>query len=106
MRLEFDNGLSISCTEDHPLYVINKGWSSVSPDKTRNNTGITAQRLEHGSRCLMIEDNQLREVRLINIKAIKATFVTYNISGLSCNRSYFANCILVSNEVKDNKGLQ
>ena len=68
------------------------------------NTGICAQKLERESQCLIIEDNQLRMVRFI--VSVRATFITRNISGLSCNRSYFANGVLVSNEVEDPGGFQ
>jgi len=47
---------------------------------------------------MKIKDNELSEVRVRNITENPGEVMTYNISRLERNKTYFANGILVSNE--------
>jgi Ataxin-1 and HBP1 module (AXH) len=85
-------------TSDHPYYVKNKGWCSCKPDLTLKKYNIQAKQLLAGDTCFKYKDKQLIEVRIKNITENPGEVMTYNISRLERNKSYFANGILVSTE--------
>jgi hypothetical protein len=85
-------------TADHPYYVKNKGWCSYQPSQTFQKYNLKTKQLLVGDTCLKIMDNKLVEVRIKKISDKPGEVMTYNISRLGKNKSYFANGILVSNE--------
>jgi hypothetical protein len=85
-------------TSDHPYYVKNKGWCSYKPSLTLRKYNLKAGQLRIGDTCLKFKDSQLNEVRVKSIIENPGEVMTYNISRLGKNRSYFANGILVWNE--------
>jgi len=85
-------------TSDHPYYVKNKGWCSYKPSLTLQKYKIQTRQLLAGDTCLKYKDNRLIEVQIKNITENSGEVMTYNISRLEKNRTYFANGILVSNE--------
>jgi hypothetical protein len=87
-------------TFDHPYYVKNKGWCSYRPLETLQKYNLKTKHLLIGDTCLKYKDNKLVEVKIKNITENSGEVMTYNISRLERNKSYFANGILVSNENK------
>jgi len=85
-------------TSDHPYWVKNKGWCSYKPSQTELKYNLKTKQLQVGDTCLKIKDNELSEVRARNITENPGEVMTYNISRLERNKTYFANGILVSNE--------
>ena len=51
-----------------------------------------------GDTCYKYQDAKLIEVQVKDIKEKSGAVMTYNISQLERNKTYFANGILVSNE--------
>jgi len=98
VRISFNDNTVNSNTYDHPYYVKNKGWCSYKPLQTEQKYNIKTNQLLIGDTCLKYKNNQLIEVRIKNIKEQPGEVMTYNISLLERNKSYFANGILVSNE--------
>jgi hypothetical protein len=94
----FDDGTINYNTTDHPYFVKGKGWCSIFPDQTMNKYKIRTSRLQIGDTCFKYTDNKLMEVYVKLITKITEPSMTYNISSLKKNNSYFANGILVSNE--------
>ena len=85
-------------TADHPYYVKNKGWCSFKPDLTLQKYNLKTKQLLVGDTCLKYQNNKLIEVRIKNISETPGEVMTYNISRLEKNKTFFANGILVSNE--------
>jgi hypothetical protein len=85
-------------TSDHPYYVKNKGWCSYKPSQTMQKYNLRTKLLQIGDTCFRINGNQLTEVQIKNITENSEEVMTYNISKLARNKTYFANGILVSNE--------
>jgi hypothetical protein len=85
-------------TFDHPYYVKGKGWCSLKPKETLKKYKIKSSQLQIGDTCFKYYDNQLKEVYVKSISENLQTTMTYNISSLKKNHSFFANGILVSNE--------
>lgn len=98
VTLIFSDGNEISATLDHPIYVVDKGWSSFQPSLTDDNYSIKVDGLEVGDRCIMIVGSDTKEVTLTDIKVVRKVRKTYNLSGLSNGNTYFVNGILVTNE--------
>jgi hypothetical protein len=85
-------------TSDHPYYVKNKGWCSFKPLQTEQKYKLKAKQLMIGDTCFKYHDKKLIEVRVKNINENIGEVMTYNISRLEKNKSFFANGILVSDE--------
>jgi hypothetical protein len=102
VKFMFDNGTSTTHTDDHPYYVINKGWASCKPEITKYHYAEHAPELFDtklitvGDQCLL--DDGITPVTLIGIQDISGDSVmTYNIS-VEDNNNYFADKVLVHNK--------
>jgi hypothetical protein len=69
--------------------------------QTTQKYNIKAQQLLIGDTCFKYEDKKLTEVRVKSIQENPGEVMTYNISRLEKNKSFFANGILVSDEEKE-----
>lgn len=98
IEIELENGKQIQNTSDHPYYVFGKGICSFDPQSTLINYGIEAKQLQSGDECYSYVSGEILLVKILNIKKLTGTFITYNISEISNNNNYFVNGILVNNE--------
>lgn len=96
-RIAFQNKIHIECTHDHPIWVINKGWSSLQPSSTREKYNIEVSQLELGDKCLMHNDMEIAEVKILKLDILYGNYTMYIISGDKHN-CFFANRILVHDE--------
>jgi hypothetical protein len=98
VQILFSDGTENSNTFDHPYYVKSKGWCSYSPKETIEKYGLKTTRLLAGDICFKYSDDKLSEITIRKITENPKEIMTYNLSGLERNKTYFANGILVSNE--------
>jgi hypothetical protein len=98
VHITFSDLSSNDNTADHPYFVKDKGWCSFRPLQTTQKYNLKAKQLMVGDTCFKYQDNKLIEVRVKDIKEHSGEVMTYNISQLERNKTYFANGILVSNE--------
>jgi hypothetical protein len=98
IQLIFSDSTINNNTSDHPYFVKGKGWCSYEPSETLKKYKIKVEQLQVGDICLRYHNNSLTEVKLKSVTRTPGEVMTYNISKLSRNKSYFANGILVSNE--------
>jgi len=95
VKYEFENGKELIATVDHPIYVIDKGWSSYS--ETLSNTLYSLEtpvkEIKIGDVVKLYNDNQV----LINVKILEGEYTVYNLSKVETYRNYYANDILVHN---------
>jgi hypothetical protein len=98
VRISFNDRTTNNNTYDHPYYVKNKGWCSYKPVLTFQKYNLETKQLLIGDTCLKYKDNRLIEVRINKITETTGEVMTYNISRLKINKTFFANGILVSNE--------
>ena len=98
VRLTFSDSTININTSDHPYFAKGKGWSSFSPSETLQKYKIETRQLQIGDICYKYMNNKLTEVRIKVISENPGEFMTYNLSRLAKNNSFFANGILVSNE--------
>lgn len=85
-------------TFDHPYYVKDKGWCSYMPVETLHKYNLKTNQLMIGDVCYKYHNGKLKEVRVKKIIENAGEVMTYNLSGLEKNKTYFANGILVSTE--------
>jgi hypothetical protein len=98
IEIKFSDLTRLSSTYDHPYFVKGKGWCSYKPSETQKKLNIKTKQLQTGDICFKYIDNKLIEVQIEKIAENTGEVMTYNISKLAKNKSYFANGILVSNE--------
>ncbi len=99
--VELDFGeITIVSTDDHPYYSIEKGWSSLNPQKTQIYKNMDkANLLSTGDRVFRLDvNNQLSYKILKNIKYLNREEETYTIVKLDKNDNFFANGLLVGIE--------
>jgi hypothetical protein len=96
--ISFTDMSSNNNTTDHPYWVKNKGWCSFNPVLTMQKYNLHSNQLMIGDTCFKYYDNKLIEVQIKNITENSGDVMTYNISRLEKNKTYFANGILVSTE--------
>ena len=100
VKILFSDSTINNNTSDHPYFVKGKGWCSYKPAETQKKYYINTRQLQPGDICYKSVNNKLTEVQIKIISENEGEVMTYNISRLSKNKSYFANGILVSNEEK------
>ena len=92
----FDNGDSVKMTPDHPVYVIDKGWSSIDIESSKEIYELSnIEQLEVGDIVLGINENSL----IIDIKRIEGLNTkthTFTVDNKNAE-NYFANGILAHN---------
>jgi hypothetical protein len=104
IHITFKDMTSNDNTYDHPYYVKNKGWCSYKPLQTNQKYNIKAKQLTVGDTCFKYQDNKLIEVTVKSIQENPGEVMTYNVSRLEKNKSFFANGILVSDEEQSDSG--
>jgi hypothetical protein len=95
-KLIFEN-CEIVSTDDHPFWVENKGWGSLSPVKSNTDYKQTSevQKLEIGDKVFVPAENKF--VRFNNIEKIAGKQITYTID-LKKGDNFVANGLLVKTE--------
>ncbi|MCK4665001.1 MAG: hypothetical protein KAT68_19180 [Bacteroidales bacterium] len=93
----FSNDTLIKSTQDHPYWVVGKGWCSLDTTSTLEKYNLNVNKLIIGDKCLYFDGEKLENVIIKNIVTEIGKFEMYNISG-GVNRCFFANGILVHDE--------
>ena len=94
VELSFSNGNSTKNTDDHPYYVIDKGWCSIKPKLSTELYDVKCEQLEVSDIFIDDEDAQ---IELLNIMKVNGEFKTYTFS--TDSKTYYANKLLVHSEI-------
>lgn len=96
---QFESGLEINATQDHPFRVKNKGWASLKPDKTLQYKGFEKiNKISIGDLFMTIKGTE----KLIAIDFVKGEQETFTISKLSSGDNFIVNGLIVGiEELKD-----
>ena len=90
------NGTIINATTEHPFWVINKGWSSYSPERTILDHQMKVSKIENGDVLMDVDGNY---VTLLSMNDNNTEFKkVYNILMSEGNHTYYADGILVHNK--------
>ena len=97
VMLTFEDSTMLACTDDHPLWVSNKGWCVLEPGKALDNYGLATKCLSIGDKLLVLRNGLLRTVSLENIEQVLRPSRMWVI-GTGSNHTFFANGVLAHDE--------
>jgi len=102
IEIVMSNGQINRNTEDHPYYVLNKGWSSYTPDLTLDRYSLKVQKLEVGDTCIILTIGKIEYCQIQSISMFEKYQITFNLTKVKRNHNFFANGILVHNKSPGN----
>jgi hypothetical protein len=88
---------SIQCTDEHPICVIDKGWASYNPAKTKRIHNMDVELLSVGD-LVLNSFNEPISINSIEPIVMLSAIQTYNLT-IAENSTYYANGILVHNKI-------
>jgi hypothetical protein len=92
---QFESGLTITSTQDHPYHIFKKGWASLKPDHSAQYEGFERiQKIEPGD--LFITANGPE--RLTSITHLPGHQQTFTISKVSVGNNFIANGLVAGVE--------
>ena len=90
----FDNGTELTGTPDHPLYVVDKGYSSYYPNQTKEDSGLDVEQILIGDEVLHIDGYG---VTITDIIENEETSTVYNLNNVEKNHNFFVENLLAHN---------
>jgi len=92
-----DNHITIKCTNNHPIWTINKGWCNITGKHTLCDHITHISSLTIGDECLLFDNNIviLTDIQILHF--FNNPIYVYNLS-VNNTQNYFANNILVHNK--------
>ena len=92
---QFESGLTITSTQDHPFKIDNKGWASLKPDKSKQYKGFeNIDKIKIGDFFITAKGTE----KLVAIDFLEGEQETYTISKLSSGDNFIANGLIVGVE--------
>ncbi len=102
IQVSFNNNIFNVNTQDHPYFVVGKGWCSYDPSATKDKYNMNVERLSVGDICLFInEKGDISQIEVVEIEITDRAERTYNLSGIEDNHNFFANGVLVHNKLQE-----
>jgi intein/homing endonuclease len=95
VSIELENGETVKCTLDHPLYINGKGWSSFDNEESNSKYSLekAVEKIEVGDLVKL----QNGETKILKMEVIEGEVKVYNLVDIEKNHNFFANNILVHN---------
>jgi hypothetical protein len=95
VKYVFENGESVKCTIDHPLFVVNKGWSSFSEELSNKLYSLedTVKKIELNDIVKLYDG----DTKIVEIELLHEDVTVYNLQDIENNHNFFANNVLVHN---------
>ena len=97
VRYTLENGITLTGTSDHPIYVTDKGYCSLEPEVTKHDSGFDCSQIEVGDKLLHYDGY---EVPITHIDKLEEPATVYNLSNVEGNHNFYANGFLVHNRMK------
>ena len=88
------NETSITATLDHPIFVEDKGYSSLDPDLTLSDSNLKVAKIEVGD---VLKSSSGESITISAIEVQKENTTVYNLNAVEPNSNYYANGVLVHN---------
>ena len=86
------NEKTIEFTYDHPLYVVDKGYCSYSPEQTKKILGHIVGQIEVGD--FLKYHGSDDKILVTNIEELDETKTVYNLDDVEDNHNFLANGVL------------
>jgi hypothetical protein len=95
VKYEFESGKELIATIDHPIYVMEKGWSSYSDSLSNTLYSLEepVKKIEIGDIIKLYNKTDV----LINTKILEGEYTVYNLSEIETYHNYYANDVLSHN---------
>ena len=90
----FENGVELTGTPDHPLYVTDKGYASYYPKQTLDDSGLKVEQILIGDEVQHIDGYS---VPIIDIIENEEPVSVYNLSNVAKNHNFFVEDFLAHN---------
>ena len=102
VKYEFSNGGTLKATLDHPLYALDKGWSSYSETLSNNLYSLeeSVKKIEVGDIIKFYDSTST----ITQMQVLDGDFTVYNLSEIEKYHNYYANNVLVHNRTCFVKG--
>lgn len=78
--------------------MVGKGWAAFDLIEARKELSFKVEQLEHGDRLLVLENGELQEHKVIELRNTNESVEMYNVEYVAKNHTFFANGILVHNK--------
>ena len=88
------NGTLLTGTEDHPIYIKEKGYASFNPILTLEDSSLEVKQVEVGDEVLT---EHTESVTITNIEEIEGEVLVYNLDNVKDNHNFLANSVVVHN---------
>ena len=95
IKIALGNGNTVSSTDEHPYYVVGKGWSSYNVGGCKLYNLLFVEQLSVGDFFL---GNDGKEVEVLSIDYVETDNVNVTTFEVFGNHNYYANGILVHNK--------
>jgi len=95
--LGLEDGCTLECTSDHPLWIDGKGWCAVDPRHNAENYGLATNRLLPRDKLCVLRDDLLKPVAIREVNVVKKSSTMFVI-GTGSKHTFFANGILAHDE--------
>ena len=83
----FENGTELTGTPDHPLFVLGKGYSSYSPQATKEDSNLDVEQILIGDEVLHLDGYG---VTITDIIEDENTHTVYNLDKVADNHNFYA----------------
>ena len=91
----FENGETLECTLDHPIYSIEKGYVSYKPSLTAEMYGLKVEQAIENLSIKTVDSNE--GVKIASIELLEGSQIVYNLKRVSGNHNFYANKFLAHN---------
>ena len=95
VKYKFESGKELVATEDHPIYVIGKGWTSYSDSLSNTLYSLEepVKRIEVGDVIKLYNQTDV----LVDTEILEGDYTVYNLSEVEKYHNYYANDVLSHN---------
>ncbi len=95
VKYVFENGESVKCTIDHPLFVVDKRWASFSEELSNKLYSLedAVKKIELNDIVKLYDG----DTKIVEIELLHEDVMVYNLQDIENNHNFFANNVLVHN---------
>ncbi len=95
IKINLSNGRSVSSTDEHPYYVLGKGWSAYNVGSCKVYNLLFVEQLSVGDILLGVDGEEIEVLSIDYVETSEVNVYTFEVFG---NHNYFANGVLVHNK--------
>lgn len=97
IKMVLSNSNTIEFTNDHPFWVVGKGWSVFNVQVAKTRLEFEVNQMEEKDYILIYDNGKLLPLQIIELYDTKEFKAVYNLDNVEKNNTFFANKVLVHN---------